>query len=217
MTFISIKDIKFEQLNFLRNQDLISTTIRGVTTVTQEFNGDNTTKQFTLTNTTVKNVRDVSIGGVSSTFGTDYTIDWANAQINFIVAPASGTNNVDIQYDYGTTDRIYPDYPQSNVKISSFPRIAFDIIMGSSEEFELGAGSTRTNYTLSISVYDLDKDNTEDLIASIRQLYMQNKKTFYYVDFLKLTSLGPLIPSPFSTNKVFQRNQDLDLWIISEE
>jgi len=43
---------------------------------------------------------------------------------------------------------------------------------------------------------------------------MNNKKNFYYFDFITPTDLGPLIPSPFGENKIMQRNQDVRIgWV----
>lgn len=62
----------------------------------QKFNGDGTTKTFTVSakpaTVTVK------VGGTAKTEGTDFTYDAASGVITFDAAPAAGTNNVVAEY-----------------------------------------------------------------------------------------------------------------------
>jgi len=213
---VSIVNIKEELLNFLRNADIISTTDRSVTTTTDEFDGDNIETVFTLTNSNAKNIRAVTVGGVAQSFGTDYTIDLDNAKVTFTVAPASGTDNVDIQYDYGNTDRIFPDFPDPYLKLNQFPRIAMELITGSSKDFAVGGGPIQSSYVLSIVCYDSDQDNVDAMIASIRSVMQANKKNFYYSPYLQIDVMSPIIPSPFGQNKIMQRSQDYRIEYICE-
>ena len=70
---------------------------------TEEFNGDGSTKTFTLTQKPVGDVF-VSVGGVRKAPGVDgtgdYTVDHEQKKIIFGTAPGSGTNNVDVDYNY---------------------------------------------------------------------------------------------------------------------
>jgi len=208
MTKYSIWDIKEELVVWLRNKNIISLSDRGVTTVTDDFNGDGNMTQFQLSQTTLKNVRKVTIGITEQTFGTDYTVDYSNAQVNFTTAPEIGVDNVNIEFDYGN-DRIFPDFPQPYLKLNSFPRIAVDIISGNTTEFGIGANTNQSEYIISIVCYDKDQSDVEDMIASIRSNLMDDKKNFYYIPFLTITSMGPLLATPFGQNKIFQRNQDI--------
>ena len=74
---------------------------------TEEFNGDGSTDEFTLTQTPVS-VR-VEVGGTLQVGGKegatstyDYEVDAENKKIKFVAGsiPASGTNNVDVIYSY---------------------------------------------------------------------------------------------------------------------
>jgi len=217
MTYTDIFTIKTELVVFLRNSDIIPVGTRGVTTTTQEFNGDNVETQFQLTNTNVKNVRSVTVGGVAVAYGSGYTVDYITAQINFTTAPVAGTNNVDIEYDYGTTDKIFPDFPQDSLNLMDFPRVAVDVISATTTELELGAGSNFTDYNITVVAYDIDQDNVEDMVATIRSSLMSNKKSFYYFPFVKPTGMGPIMRSPFGKNKVFQRNQDFQIKYVYED
>jgi hypothetical protein len=215
MVKTSILDIKTELVVFLRNSDIISTSDRGVTTKTDTgtFTSEST---YTLSTspTLVKNVRSVTVASVPLSFGTDYTVNYTNGVISFTSAK---TGAYSIVYDYGATDRIFPDFPQPYLTLNKFPRIAVDIISGTTNEFGIGSSPTQSEYIISIVAYDSDQEDVETMIASIRSTMLDNKKNFYYIPFLTITSMGPLLNTPFGQNKIFQRNQDMMARFIFEE
>ena len=215
MTKTSIYNIKKELEIFLRNQDLISTTDRGVTT-SQDTGTFATSASHTLAinPTLVKNVRDITIGTTALTFGTDYTVEYSTGVITFTTAQ---TGAYIINYDQGSTDRVWWDFPEPYLKLRDFPRIGFDIISGSTSEFGIGANVNQSEYILSIVCYDKDQEDVEKMIADIRTKLMDNKKNFYYIPFLTMTSMGPLLVTPFGQNKIFQRNQDIMVRFIFEQ
>ena len=205
----TLMDIKQELVTRLRSADIISITNRGVTTQsdTGTFSAD-LTHTLATSPTLVKNVRSVVVGGSTLTFGDDYSTNYTTGLITFTVAQ---TGAYTISYDTGATDRIYPDFPQPHLKISQFPRIAVDIIGSSSNEFGIGAEVTQSSYTVSIVCYDKDQSDVETMISAVKTLIMDNKKNFYYSPFITPTSTGPLLISEFGTNKLLQRNQDLEV------
>lgn len=213
-TFVSFKNIKDELTVFLRNQDVLSISTRGVTTSTELFSGDGLALTVTLSHTTLKNVRSVSVNSSPLAFGRDYSVNYATAVITFAIAPGAGVDNISVVYDWGTTDRVYPDFPQPYLKKSQFPRVGFDIISGSIQEMELGAGSNMTTYRMQVNAYDIDKDNVEVLLNSIKQKIQSNKKLFYYMPFITPISIGPLLVSPFGDDKIFQRSIDLEIKFV---
>ena len=215
MAKVTITNIKEELVTFLRNNDVLSISERGVTTVTDEsFTAAGGIKTFTLANTTLKNVRTVKVDSVVQTFGTEYTTAYPTAIIT--IPGVSDGETVEITYDYGTTDRIFPDYPQPTLRLSSFPRLTVDIISGTTTEQSLGGLSNNTDYTMSVIAYHTSLDSVESLVDTIRQKFLDNKKTFFYSTFITPTSMGPRIPSPFGEVKVFQRNQDFNIRFIFE-
>lgn len=217
MAYINILDIKKEVVNFLRNLDVISISDRGVTTVASEtFSGDTVETEFTLAQTIVKNVRIVTIGAATQTFGEDYTIDYTGNKVVFGTPPASGTDNIDISYDYGASDSIFPDFPQPFLKVSDFPRISADIIGGNSQISEIGGTAIRTSYLMSVIFYDVDQNNIEGMYDTVRQAINENKKSFYYVDYISPIGIGARIVSPFGEQKVLQRNLDFEVFIADE-
>lgn len=76
------------------------------TAQTNTFNGDASTTAFTLSPKPVlPESETVTVGGVSQTRGTDYTIDNRTGVITFSTAPATGTNNISVSYtSYAATD-----------------------------------------------------------------------------------------------------------------
>jgi len=211
----SIWNIKQELVIFLRNGDFISTTDRGVTTSsdTGTFTAA-ATHTLAINPTLVKNVRSIVVGGTTLDFGDDYTVAYATGVITFTVAQ---TGIYTISYDQGSTDRIFPDYPQPYLKLNNFPRLAVDIITGTTSEFGIGANVSQSEYIVSIVSYDKDQDDVEQTIASIRSSLLDNKKNFFYIPFLTVTNMGPLLVTPFGDNKIMQRNQDLMIKFIFEQ
>jgi len=70
-----------------------------VTADSQElFNGDGSTKVFTVTEIPVQPLDTVAVDAGAKTEGIDFTVDYGNKQIIFVVAPPAGTDNVAIDY-----------------------------------------------------------------------------------------------------------------------
>lgn len=215
MAKTSIVDIKQELLIFFRNSDIISVADRGVTTSQDTGTFSSDTSYTVATNPTLlKNVRSIVVAAVTLVFGTDYTVNYVSGEISFIAAQ---TGAYTIDYDQGSSDRVYPDFPQPYKKIADFPRLGFDIISGTTGEFGIGALVSQSEYIFSVTGYDADQDNVEVMIAQIRQLLLDNKKDFFYIPFLTVTNMGPLLVTPFGKDKIMQRNQDFMAKFIFEE
>jgi len=211
-----LMSIKEELVIRLRNADIIPISTRSVTTLSESFNGTGAAFSFTLTNNTVKNIRSVTVGGSPEYWYDDYTVNYSTGVVTFLSAPPLGTGNVVIVYDYGATDRIFPDYPQAWLKQNSFPRIAVDLVSGSSTEHALGAESVWTEFTTTIICYDKSETNVENLVTKTRDFLRANKKSFHNFPFITPTNTGPIIVSPFGENKILQRNQDARIRFIYE-
>ena len=214
MSKTSIWDIKTELLVFLRNADVISVSDRGVTT-SQDTGTFSATATHTLAvnPTLAKNVRDITVAASPLAFGTDYTVNYTTGKITFIAAQ---TGVYTINYDQGSSDKIFPDFPQAHLKIKDVPRIAVDILNGVTTEIELGAESNLTEYTATVVAYDKDQSDVEEMVASLRSKLIDGKKGFYYSPFVTPTGMGALIISPFGENKIFQRNQDFAIKFVFE-
>ena len=206
---VTLMNIKQELVVGLRNADIISIGDRGVTTSqdTGTFSTDST-HTLAVNPTLAKNVRNVAVGGTDLTFGEEYTVVYSTGVITFIAAQ---TGNYVIDYDQGSTDRIYPDFPQPHLKLNQFPRVAVDIIGSVSNEFGIGAEITQSAYTVSVVCYDKDQTDVENLISGVKTWIMDNKKLLFYSAFITPTNVGPLLITEFGQNKILQRNQDAEV------
>jgi len=205
---INLNNIKEELVVFLRNADVFTIGSRGVATITEEFDGDAAETEFTLTNTPVRNVRSVTVGGSPIAFGSGYTVDYSTAVVTFASAPGSGTDNVDIQYDYGNTEKIYPDFPRVDLSISSYPRIATAIVSTVTEDGGVGGAVNVTEFLISVTVYADGMENVDTYINSIREAFLDAKKSFYYLRYIKPSAQSALINEPARGNKIYQRTID---------
>lgn len=199
-------NIKQEISVFLRNQDVISTGTRGVTTTTDEFDGDGSTTTFTLTHSNVRNIRSVTVDGASKSFGTDWTMDYKTKIITFTTAPGSGTNNVDVEYDYGTPERIFTDYPRVDLHVRSYPRIAVEILSVTTKERAIGGRYTTSDIMIEIVCYDDNIRDLEVMVKKVRDAILNNKKNFYYFGFITPATMGPMFHDPARKEEILQRN-----------
>jgi len=215
MAFVNLNSIKDELMNFLRNSNIISTTNRGVTTVSDSFTATAGQTVFTLTNATVKNVRAVTVNAVVKTYITDYTIDFDAHTVTLLVA-STVSDAIIIQYDYGTTDKIFPDYPQKQIKMNSMPRIAFDIINGDSNLNSIGEVTVTSRLLVSANVYDANYKSIDNIMYALRNALNNNAKAFKTFNFIKPRGLYPLLPTPFGEDKIMQKTADFEILIINE-
>ena len=202
-----------EMTVFFRNQNIFTIAERDVTTITDEFNGNASDTVFTITRINVKNIRAVTVDGSPVAYGTDYLFNLGdgstNATVTFTVAPGSGTDNVDIQYDYGE-DKIFPDYPKNDLTLNDFPRIGWDIISQTGKPGEVGSGTDLTETVITVIVYEITKRNLRSRIKSLKDSILSNQLSFFYVTEIRYLGLGPAFPSPYEIgkNKVIQQNVD---------
>lgn len=201
-----IFEIKKELVNFLRNSDIISVANRGVTTQTDTGTYSGNLSDTLDTNPTqLHNIRSIVVAGSTLKYGTDYTYVRSTGVITYTSAQ---TGAYTISYDTGTTDSIFPNFPQANLKLSAFPRIAVDIIGGNMNDIDLGATTTHHTYNITIVAYSTTVEELEDMISSILSNMLTNKKLFYYITYVKPDVLGPIINAPGKGDKVVSRSID---------
>lgn len=214
MAEINHLQIKEELLNRIRNSDVISTTLRGVTTTSNTFSGNGTLTEFTLSNTGIKNVRSVIVGGVTLTALVDYTYSLTedadtNKIITFTNAPVSGTDNIVISYDYSASgDRIYDDFSMYTIKSEDkFPRIAFDIISESTRDKALRGGIYQSTLQLQFSVFGRGRNETETILTNLRTSLIGMKLDLQRLNYLAtrgVTRMEPWIEG--GTFKIFKKS-----------
>lgn len=211
MGSISRFDIKEELAQFIRNQDILSITVRGVTTTTENgtFASDST---HLIADTQIKNIRSITRGTLL-VLGTDYTYDTdfddsgtKKTKITFTVAQ---TGSYTIIYDTGP-DKIFPDFPKDSLSVSSYPRIAVDLINLPSEDLGFGnqqvASSTDIFFT--IVVY-ADKTKTVDqTLDLVRAAFLTNQNNFFNLSIITPTDSGPMINDNDTKNEILHANMD---------
>lgn len=220
-TYLDINKIEEELIVFFRNQDLITTTERNVTTITDTFNGDGNTKTFTLTQKTAKNVRVVSVGGVTKTRYVDYIVDYKDTDANaypivtFASAPGVGVSNVSVQYDYGS-DKIFNDWPRVDLKIDSYPRIVVCVPDIRTEPLGLGGVATISDLLCDMQVFAVSVNKVEDIITKARDAITSNQRSFYYFKFITPVATTPMMKEPLRLDKIVTRRQTFMLHFVWE-
>lgn len=205
---IDTKLVRQELVVFLRNQNIFTTTQRGVTTQsdTGTFASDSSHTLATAP-TTARNVRSIVIASVTKKLGTDYTVDYTTGVITFTSAQ---TGDYTISYDTGGTPKVYPDFPRDDLKISAFPRIGLDIITIPSSAGGLGNVNV-SDISFTVVVYDKKSEDISDYITAIRTAFITAQTSFYYMGiYVKPTSIGPILKSPREKgkDKILQQNID---------
>jgi len=202
---LDIPKIKQELVVFLRNQDILSTTERGVTTTNATGTVNGTT--ITINRTNVKNIRYVKVGGTTKKFGSEWTADYNHANGCVITFASSQSGNYDVEYDYGS-DKIYPDFPRDDLSINSYPRIAVEVLNANEQPFGIGGTKFISDVTFTVIVYYYKTNVIDQLIQDITDAFKANAKSFYYLSYVAPGITGPLIVSSNRSNEIMQRNKD---------
>ncbi len=172
--FISPKQVLTE---FYRHR-LTDPRARAEATTTEEFNGGSTDFSLTPPSGSVSCITGITVDGSSVDKWVDYYIDFQNEKVIFYSNTASGTNNVDIAYKYGTSNWIYPDKAKITLSKTSFPRI--NILSIGGPGFRLGQYNsnmqTNTRFQMDIWV-------KEDYIATISSVKFSGDKLAEYIGF----------------------------------
>lgn len=211
MTNISKFNVKEELVQFLRNQDVLTITERGVTTATDTgtFASDST---HVIAVTAIKNIRSIVVASVTLTLGTDYTYDTdfldttIKTKITF-TSPQTGAYT--ITYDTGS-DKIFPDFPKDSLSVSSYPRIAVDIISMASGDLGFGnqqvASSTDIFFT--VVVYATTTKKIDQTLDLCRTALVTAQNSFVNLSIITPTDSGPLINDNTTKNEIVHANMD---------
>jgi len=213
MSTIDEFEIEQELLVFLRNQNILTVAQRGVTTATDNFTASAGDTFVKVSNTNFKNVRNVTVQTVAQTHGTEYTVTYESdtasdiGKINFVTA-LSLNDVVAVQYDYGSTDRIYNDFPRVDLNISSYPRISAEVISKSSTEAGLGGQSQLSDLMFAVTVYENGKKGIDDKLKTIRTALQTGAKGFYNFGYIQPMNTGRIIHDPNRADKIDQKTDD---------
>ena len=223
-TAISLKNVKREIVNELRNAGVLTTTQRNVTNKTDNFTATANQTVFTLTYEP-RNIKTVTVDGNSKYYFLDYEFD-AIAKTLTLYSGATVDDAVVINYDYGTTgaggDKIYPDYPREDLTLKSYPRIAVEVTNQNTEPLGLGASNWISDIIITIFVWvPADRvsgvggsDYLSGLTTSIREEMINRAKSFKLFKFIRPVSTTPIMKGPYE--KILQQNQDSIIKFVVE-
>ena len=207
---INLFQVKQELVNFLRNQDIMSTSERGVTTA-QDIGDFSSETEYLINQPNIKNIRNIIVDAVSLKYGRDYNVDFTfddsgiiKTKITF-TSPQTGVYTID--YDFGS-DKIWPDYPRDDLKINSYPRIAADVLGIDTKEFGIGGNELISDIMLSVTVFGQGINRINSLLTLIRKRMLENRKTFFYFKFTGQPAVGPLIEDPNKRQEIMRQNID---------
>jgi len=214
---LNYNDIKYELLNTIRSGDIFTISERGVTTTTETFVG--TTGTYTLLHAPGRNIRCVINTTESETlkYGRDYIPIFtysADGSRMYIVSiqllySYTATDEFSITYDYGSTEKIYPDWIQENLTIGSFPRLGFTFLKGNTEVIATDSvEATRFRMTFIIKAKSVDYVN--DRLTALRQLFKNNQNTLHYSNILRVVNIEPADDAgEVGGHKIFQATMDV--------
>lgn len=225
MTTFQINKIKEEIVNFLRNSNIFSLSLRGVATQTDTFTATAGQTIFTLTKVPARNIRSLSVNAVSKTFIKDYSVNWDTSVLTLNVGALVGESVV-IVYDWGSPDKIFPDFPRDDLKLYSFPRVAVEWTTADTQP--LGLGGMVHISTILVTIYAWVPVNKDPAIASgyggvtdlgtllfnIRDAIRTNAKGFYSFPYIEPKGVSPIIKS--TNNKIIQQSQDFSVRFVVE-
>lgn len=211
MSTVSQWDSLEELVYFVRNSDILTTTERNVTTDTDTgtFSSDSS---HLIDVPNIKNIRSIVVNAVTLDFGDDYTYD-----INFsdttiktkITFTSSVSGDFTITYDFGS-DHIFPDFPKNNLSISSFPRIAVDLI--STASTPLGYGNKRvaiiTDMLFTIVCYANKTKKVRLLVADSKNKLMNAQTDFFNFKISLPQGEGRIQIADNTKQEIFQSNFD---------
>lgn len=225
MSTFNINNIKEEIVHALRNGNILTTTVRGVTTYTENVVATAGQTTIILSKAGARNIRSLTINSTPKNYMRDFTVNWSTNTITLLSA-LSLSDAVAIQYDYGSSDKIYPDYPRDDLTLNSFPRVAVE--WTSTDTQSLGLGGLNHISSVLLTVYawiPVNKDTavangyggTNDmgtLLYNIRNVLRTNAKSFVNFPYIEPKSISPIIKS--ENNKLIQQSQDFNIRFIVE-
>ncbi|KKL79038.1 hypothetical protein LCGC14_2018830 [marine sediment metagenome] len=205
---LNLTNIKTEIENSIRSADILTITQRGVTTSTDTGTFSSADTHTLGTNPTlVKNVRSVTRGTLL-TYGEDYTVNFVTGVISFTTTQ---DGSYTIIYDQGSGDSIYTDFPRDDLNISSYPRIAIDFSGIPTDAFGIGGTDLISSPRIAMVIYADNVNNIDAYTQSIKDHMKTNAKSFFYLRYIKLTFIGPIIESPGRSAEIMHRNLDYEI------
>jgi hypothetical protein len=204
-----------EMVIFARNQDILTTTERGVTTFTDTLTYTSGAPTFSLTHSGVRNIRFVTVQGSTKTAYREFTPNYNSGTFTLTATP-NPSDSVVVRYDYGTSDTVYSELPREIVDRLHFPRLMVRCLIGNTEEFALGGGSNVTDRMVTFQVWATTVKKVNNVATNIRTSIIGNKKNFYNTPFMKLNTISGLQQSIGQEPEIFSKAIDCDARFVVE-
>jgi hypothetical protein len=225
MTTLEFQNIREEICDKLRTGNIFSTTIREVTTTTDNFTATAGQTVFTLTNSGVKNIRSLTVAAASKYLFKDYAVNWKTGIVTLSTG-ATLSDAVAIQYDYGTSDKIFPDMPRGDLSLSSFPRIGISLVNARTEPFGLGGMQHISDVLITVYIWmPINKvstiaggiggtDDLNNYLSDVRSNIRTNAKLFQSFQYITPVGSTPIIVG--QNQKIIQASQDFMIKFLVE-
>jgi hypothetical protein len=154
---------------------------------------------------------------VSKYYLRDFTVNWTTGVLTWNSALLEN-DNVSIQYDYGSGDKIYPDFPRDDLTLTSFPRVGIGLTSITTEPLGLGGTNHISDMLITIMVYvPVNKDSAvaggfggladlEETHRLIRNAIRNSAKTFYTFNWITPSGVSPLLQG--QNNKLLGQSSD---------
>lgn len=218
MSTINIQNIRDELCQFFRANDVLSTSVRGITRTSSSYTvgvSGESTHTFTG-NIPVRDFNTLTVDGTAKYWLRDYTINWTTGVLTWNTPLVNGQVVV-YKVDWGSGDKIYPDLPRDDITLTSFPRIGITMTSISTTPFGIG-GTTHISdmlFTIHILV-PANKDTSivnyggladlEETMRLIRDVIRTNAKNFYTFSWITPIGVGPLLRG--TNNKILEQSAD---------
>ena len=208
-TAISLLDLKDEIINDLRSN--LTDPRSRITLVSQYFSGTGTATTFDVTNaSTMKCVKYVKVGATTMKYGSEYTVTFRGTnigRITFTNAPAVGTNNIEVNYGYGSSAMIYGDRPRQDLYVANYPRIAVSAMINT-KELDVGGRAFTNDIIISMLVLTEHPAYLDELCTDVRNRILANKKNYYNFRYIYCTAMNDINTMEDRTTDVVGRVMD---------
>lgn len=204
-------DVKQELIFLIRNNDLLTVAQRGVTTTNLNVTFSSTT-EHSISSSTVKNIRSITVDGTPLVYGEDYLYDTdygtkpnTTCKISFM---SSFSGDAVITYDSGP-DRIFGDWPRVDViNEDNYPRIAIVGLPTDTVPEGSAAGTVvmRSTLTFQVAVFSSSLKFIDQTLDMIKSLVMNNQKSLHFSNLITPGDRGPTTPASNTNSKILSRS-----------
>ena len=227
MTSIDFLTLRNELAVFLRSQDVLSTSVRGVTRTTSNYTvgvGGEATHTFTG-KIPARDFYALTVNGTPKSYLWDYTMNWNTSVLTWNSALIQG-DVVNYSIDWGGSEKIWGDYPRDTITLEALPRIGIELTSTKTEPFGIGGMTHISDILLTVVVWvpantDVNVaggfggiNDLQTTLGTIRDKFRQYAKSFYSFKYITPAGQGPIMPG--MNNKILQQTDDLVIKFLVE-